>query len=172
MYRIFKSVDKNSGNGDGVVTEEEWNHAFVLERDDGGLVRTRLDGKGDVSRTHIRWRYGKGLPYVTGPLLYDDVLYVIRDGGILATINPDTGDLLRQERLKEAAGAYYASPVAGDGKVYFVSKEGKISVIRAGSGWVKLSTGDLDEPVIATPAIYGSRIYIRTDGTLYCFGAS
>jgi hypothetical protein len=87
------------------LTEDDWNRAFVLQRDDGGLVRTRLGGKGDVTNTHVRWRYAKGLPYVTGPLLYDDVLYVIRDGGILATINPDTGDLLRQEWLKEAAGA-------------------------------------------------------------------
>ena len=170
MYRLFKSVDKVSGNGDGVVTEAEWNNAFARLAAEGGLVRTGLSGKGDVTKTHVRWRYGKGLPYLTGPLLYGNILYVIRDGGILATINPDTGELLRQERLKDAPGPYYASPVAGDGKVYFVSKEGKISVIRAGSGWEKLFSSDLNEPVIATPAIYESRIYVRTDGTLYCFG--
>jgi outer membrane protein assembly factor BamB len=170
MYRLFKSIDKNSGNGDGVLTEEEYTHAFSSDRPDGGLVRTRLDGKGDVTQTHVRWRYSKGLPYVTGPLLYNNVLYVIRDGGILATINPESGELMRQDRLKDAIGDYYASPVAGDGKVYFVSKDGKVTVIQAGANWEKLSSGDLAETVVATPAIAGSRIYIRTDRTLYCFG--
>jgi outer membrane protein assembly factor BamB len=171
MTRIFRSVDKNTGNNDGVVTEEEWTRAFNFSGpDDGGLVRTGLDGKGDVTKTHVRWRYEKGMPYLTGPLLYNDVLYVIRGGGILATFNPSSGALLRQERLKDAVGDYYASPVAGDGKVYFVSLDGKVSVIRAGSNWEKISSGELDEQVVATPAISGSRIYIRTDGNLYCFG--
>jgi outer membrane protein assembly factor BamB len=169
MYRLFKSADKIIGNGDGVLTEEEWNHAFSSSN--GGLVRTRLNGKGDVTSTHVGWRYAKGLPYLTGPLLYNEILYVIRGGGILATFNPETGELLRQERLKDAIGDYYASPVAGDSKIYFVNKEGKVTVIRAGANWEILSSGDLDEPVIAAPAIADSRIYIRTEGTLYCFGS-
>jgi outer membrane protein assembly factor BamB len=170
MHRLFSSVDKNSGNGDGVLTAEEWNHAFASVADSGGLVRTRLDGKGDVTKTHVLWRYGKGLPYLTGPLLYDHILYVIRSGGILATLNPDTGELLGQQRLKDAGGDYYASPVAGDGKIYFASKEGKISVVRAGAQWEKLTSADLNDTVVATPAIYESRVYLRTDQTLYCFG--
>jgi outer membrane protein assembly factor BamB len=170
MHRLFKSLDKNMGNGDGVLTEDEYTRAFGVDRSDGGLVRTRLTGKGDVTATHVGWRHRKGLPYVTGPLLYNNILYVIRDGGILSTFNPDTGQLLREARLKDALGEYYASPVAGDGKVYFVNKDGKVSVIRAGANWEMLSTGDLDEQVIATPAIAGSRIYIRTEDNLYCFG--
>jgi outer membrane protein assembly factor BamB len=169
MYRLFKSADKIIGNGDGVVTEEEWNRAFSSTN--GGLVRTRLNGKGDVTQTHVGWRYAKGLPYLTGPLLYNEILYVIRGGGILTTFNPETGELLRQERLKDAIGDYYASPVAADGKIYFVNKEGKVTVIRAGANWEILSSGDLDEQVIAAPAIADSRIYIRTEGTLYCFGS-
>jgi outer membrane protein assembly factor BamB len=169
MYRLFKSADKIIGNGDGVVTEEEWNRAFSSTN--GGLVRTRLNGRGDVTRTHVGWRYAKGLPYLTGPLLYNEILYVIRGGGILTTFNPETGELLRQERLKDAIGDYYASPVAADGKIYFVNKEGKVTVIRAGANWEILSSGDLDEQVIAAPAIADSRIYIRTEGTLYCFGS-
>jgi len=170
MYRIFKSIDKNTGNDDGVVTEEEYNHAFAADSKSGGLVRTRLDGTGDVTATHVVWRHTKGVPYVTGALLYDNVLYVIRSGGILATFNPSTGQLLREDRLKDAIGDYYASPVAGEGKIYFISLDGKVTVVRAGAAWEKLSGGDLDEQVIATPAIAGSRIYVRTDQNLYCFG--
>src|SRR5262249_33975081 len=98
------------------------------------------------------------------------VLYAIRTGGILATIDPVSGEVLRQDRLKDALGEYYASPVAGDGKIYFVSKEGKVSVVRGGKQWDKISHGDLDETVVATPAIAEGRIYIRTEGNLYCFG--
>jgi outer membrane protein assembly factor BamB len=163
-------VDKNMGNSDGVITEAEYDRAFNSGTSLGGLVRTRLGGKGDVGQTHVGWKYTKGLPYVTAPVLYSGILYVIRDGGILSTFNPETGERLREERLKDAAGSYYAQPVAGDGKIYFVNHEGKVSVIQAGEKWEMLSSGDLDEKVIATPAISGGRIFLRTDGTLYCFG--
>jgi outer membrane protein assembly factor BamB len=168
MYRIFKAVDKVTGNDDGVVTEQEWNKAFAIVG--GGLVRTRLGGKGDLSGSSVMWRYTKGLPYVTAPLLYDNILYVVRNGGVVATIDPETGKLIKESRLKDAIGDYYAQPVAGDGKIYFVSKDGKATIIRPGAEWEQLSTADLDEQVIATPAIADNRIYIRTEGTLYCFG--
>jgi outer membrane protein assembly factor BamB len=170
MYRLFRSIDKNSGNGDGTVSEEEYNRAFGPERPGGGLIRTRLNGKGDVSGSHVDWRQTKGLPYVTAPLLYEHILYVIRDGGILSTFQPESGKLLQQERLKDGAGEYYAQPVAGDGKIYFVNKEGRVSVVKAGEKWELLSSEDLNEQVIATPAIAESRVYLRTEGTLYCFG--
>ncbi len=172
MYRLLQSADKNLGNGDGAVTPEEWNRAFAENDPGGGLVRTRLGGQGDVTRTHVAWRHNKGVPYVTAPLLYERVLYVVRDGGIVSTFDPQTGKLLREERLKNAIGDYYASPVAADGRIYFVSKDGKITVVRAGADWEVVSSGNLDEQVIATPAIANGRIYIRTDQALYCFGAS
>ena len=171
MYRLFKSIDRISGNGDGVLTEDEWNRAFSPDNPGGGLVRTRIKGMGDVSSTNVAWRYTKGMPYVTGPLLYEKVLYVIASGGILTTFNPDTGEVLRKERLKDAIGDYYASPIAADGKIYFINHDGKTAVIRAGASWETLSSGDLDEVVIATPAISGGRIYVRTENTLYCFGS-
>lgn len=172
MHRFFKSIDKNTGNGDGAVTAEEFDSAFSPDRAGGGLVRTRLGGKGDVTQTHVVWHHTKGAPYVTAPLLYEGVLYVVRNGGILSTFDPQTGKLLREERLKNAIGDYYASPVAADGRIYFASKDGKITVIRAGRDWEVVSSGNLDEQVIATPAIAGGRIYVRTDQSLYCFSAS
>ena len=170
MARIFKSIDQNIGNHDGAVSEDEYNRAFDPSSTGGGLVQTRLTGHGDVSKTLVRWRHTKGLPYVTAPLLYQNVLYVIRNGGILSTFDPETGQVLREERLKDAVGDYYAQPVAGDGKIYLFNHDGKVSVLRAGKTWELLSSGDLDETVIATPAIAGGRLYVRTDTTLYCFG--
>lgn len=168
--RILRSVDANTGDNNGSVSEAEFLKAFS-PGESGGFVQTRLGGKGDVSKTHVGWRNTKGLPYVTAPVYYDGLLYVVRNGGILSVFRPDTGALLREERLKDALGEYYASPVAGDGKLYFVSKEGKVTVVRAGEKWEVLSSGALDEQVVATPAIAGRRIFIRTDQALYCFGS-
>jgi outer membrane protein assembly factor BamB len=168
--RIFKGIDKNVGNGDGVLTVEEWDKSWDPKNPGGGLVRTKLGGRGDVSKTHVGWRQIKSMPYVTAPLLLGNTLYVVRNGGILATYNSETGEPIKQERLKDAPGEYYASPVAADGKIYFASKDGKVTVIRPGaSSWETLASADLDEQIIATPAIAGNRLYIRTDAAIYCF---
>jgi len=168
--RSLIGIDRNTGNGDHIVTREEYAQASS-GIDGGGLTRTRIDvdGKGDVSSSHVVWRHAKGMPGLSGALLYEDVLYVVRNA-IVSTFDPETGKLLRQERLMGALGEYYASPVAGDGKIYLVSLEGKTTVLKAGSDWQVLSTGDLGEQVIATPAIAGGRVYIRTEGMLYGFG--
>jgi outer membrane protein assembly factor BamB len=168
MGRVFRSIDKHIGNKDGAVSEDEYNRSFGTDETAGGLVRLRLNADGDIKR-NVVWRHTKGLPYVTGPLLYQNILYSIRNGGILSTFDPETGKLLREARVKEALGEYYASPVAGDGKLYLVNLEGKVSVLRAGADWEVISSGDLGEQVIATPAIADGRIYVRTDKTLWAF---
>ena len=87
----------------------------------------------------------------------------------MTTFNPRTGSLLREARLKDAIGDYYASPVAGDGKIYFVSKDGKATVIRKGADWEILAVNDLEDDTFATPAIFDNKLYLRTRGMLYCF---
>ena len=77
--------------------------------------------------------------------------------------------MVKQGRLREAPGDYYSSPVGADSKVYTISEEGKVSVLRAGRDWEVLATNDLDDTCHATPAITGGRIYLRTRGMLYCF---
>jgi outer membrane protein assembly factor BamB len=168
-YLLFKGLDLRRGNNDGAVNEEEFKRGVFGGPQFGGLVRTRLGGRGDVGGTHIAWRYDKGLPYFTGALLYDGVLYTLRNG-TLTTLSPETGTMLKQQRVMNALGEYYASPIAGDGKIYLVNLEGQVTVLKAGAQWEVLSTGDLHERVTATPAIADGRVYIRTDGMLYCFG--
>jgi outer membrane protein assembly factor BamB len=166
--RIFISIDKKLGDGDKDLTEEEWLKAEKVNG--GGMVRTRLGGTGDVSDSHVIWRHTKGTQVLTSALLYQNVLYLIKNG-IVSTFDPESGKLLRQERIKNALGEYYASPVAADGKIYMVNEEGKVTVLKAGADWQILSTGDLGEQAIATPAIADGRVYFRTDETLFCFGA-
>jgi outer membrane protein assembly factor BamB len=165
---VFTSIDKKLGNGDKDLTQEEYQKAEKVNG--GGMVRTRLGGTGDVSESHVVWRHTKGTETLTGALLYQNILYLIKNG-IVSTFDPESGKLLRQERVKNALGEYYASPVAADGKIYLVNQEGKVTVLKAGADWQILSTGDLGEEVIATPAIADSHIFFRADGTLFCFGA-
>jgi outer membrane protein assembly factor BamB len=172
LHRLFKAVDKTFGNGDGVLEQAEWDKAFSPDQPGGGLVRVRLGGKGDLTGKNEMWRYAKGLPYTTAPLEYQGVLYVVKQGGILMTFDPESGKLLGERRLGTALGEYYASPVAAEGRIYFVNKEGKATTIRAGADWEVISQEEFAEQVIATPAIANGRIYLRTGAALYCFAVA
>jgi outer membrane protein assembly factor BamB len=169
--KIVKSIDHHYGNGDRAVDEAEWKRSLGASTTLGGLNAVKLGGSGDLTEKAAQWRVMKGMPYVTSPLLYRDVIYIIRNGGILASYNPASGEMHKQERVKDALGEYYASPVAAGGKVFLVSKEGKLSVLKAGAQWELESVVDLSEQVIATPALAKGRLYVRTAGHLYCFGS-
>jgi len=100
-----------------------------------------------------------------------DVLYMLNDsGGVLTTFRPASGEVLHKGWLEEAQDNYYASPVAADGKVFFVSESGIVSVVEPSGRFERLAVSELDEPCYATPAIDGGRIYLRTTARLYCFG--
>jgi outer membrane protein assembly factor BamB len=95
----------------------------------------------------------------------------MKEGGIFSSVNPATGELLKQGRTPNALEPYYASPVAADGKVFVASASGKVTVLKADAQWEILATNDLDDEVWATPAIAGGNLYIRTRNALYSFGA-
>jgi hypothetical protein len=78
--------------------------------------------------------------------------------------------MIKQARLKGALDHYWASPVAGDGKVYMLSQACKLTVLKAGGEWETLAVDDLDDVCFSTPAIADSRLYLRTESALYCFG--
>jgi outer membrane protein assembly factor BamB len=91
-------------------------------------------------------------------------------GGLVTTLNPETGALIQQGRLKVPSDRYYASPVAGDGKIYIASESGKVLVLPPGGGLETIAINDLQDSIYATPALVEKRIYIRTLNSLYCFG--
>ena len=111
------------------------------------------------------------MPQLPTTVVYRGVVYMINDGGVLTTFDALTGEVKKQGRLRGAIDSYYASPVAGDGKVYIVSRSGTVVVLKAGGEQEILSVGELDDEVYATPALAGGRIYLRTRGALYCFGS-
>jgi len=116
------------------------------------------------------WRYRKSLPNVPSPLLYQGVLYLVRDGGIMTSLDPRTGEPFKVERLRGALDRYWSSPVAGDGKIYVLSESGKLTVLRADGDFQILAQNDLDDICFSTPAIADSSLYVRTRSALYSFG--
>lgn len=155
---------------DNVLSARDWEYHRARKLSRNNLLAIRHGGRGDLTDTNVVWHYSKSLPNVPSPLLYHGVLYLVRDGGIATSLDPGTGKVLKQERLKGALEQYYASPVAADGKVFMLSQAGKLSVLKAGPNWEVLALNDMDEECFATPAIADGRLYVRTRTTLYCFG--
>lgn len=154
----------------GFLEERDWRIYRAKRLARNGALGVRLGGDGDMTERNLLWRYKRSLPNVPSPLLYKDILYLMKEGGVLTALDPADGKVLKQDRIREALGTYYASPVAGDGKIFVVSLEGKVSVVRAGADWQVLSVNDLGSQCSATPAISQGRLYIRTYEHLYCFG--
>jgi outer membrane protein assembly factor BamB len=157
---------------DGLLNSKDWQYYRMRRTSSNSAMAIRLGGRGDVTSTHLLWRYDKSLPDVPAILLYRGVLYLIRNGGILQTLDPATGKLLKQGRLMHALDEYYASPVAGDGKVYMISRKGTVTVLEAGGDWGVAASGELNEEVFATPAIADGHMWVRTATTLYDFAVS
>jgi len=128
-----------------------------------------LCGRGDRT-SGLVWKYQRAVPQLPTVLLYQNVLYMLSDAGVLTTLDPTTGAMHRQARLRGVADRYFSSPVAGDGKVFITSQTGIVTVLKAGSGQEVLAANELDDECYATPAIADGRIYIRTRSALYCFG--
>ena len=156
-------------NGKGYLTENDWSYYRARRSARNTLVAIRHGGQGDLTTTNVEWRMQKFLPNSPSPLIYQGVMYLIKDGGVLSTVDPKSGAILKQGRLPGAVDTYYASPVAGAGKIYLLSQHGKLTVLKAGPQWEVLATNDMEEESFATPALLENRIYLRTRTMLYCF---
>src|SRR5580658_4586978 len=157
---------------DGFLNEREWTFFRSRRASRNGLLAVKLGGSGDVTNTHVLWRFEKSLPDVPAPLVYKDVVFLFRSGGIATTLNAQTGKVLKQARLTGALEDYYASPIGVDGKVYIPSEHGKVVVLRAAGDWEVLAINEFDSDIYATPAISEGQMYIRTLDALYAIGSS
>jgi hypothetical protein len=163
----FSLIDRDK---DGHITKEEFEHLRrIFNTAQNRIVAIKPGGRGDITSSHVLWSQKRYLPVVPSPLYYQGQIYLMRNGGLLATLDARTGKLLKHERIP-GGGDYYSSPVGGDGKVYLASERGDVVVIRTGPQWQVLSRARFGEDVYATPALVDGRIYLRTASHLYCFG--
>ena len=129
------------------------------------LIALRADGTGDVTQTHLVWRYDKQVPEISSPIVVGNEIYFVSAMGIATCLDAETGKLCWQQRLK---GSYSASPLAADGKLFFTSVQGITTVLRPGSEFNELARNQLFGQTLASLAIAGESILIRTAPTLYC----
>jgi outer membrane protein assembly factor BamB len=158
-------------NGDGAVDRAEYDLIRSSNAMGHGLMAIRLEGGSrDATEARTAWRIQKQYPNVASPLLYRDVVYTVKDGGVVMSVDAVKGDVLKTGRLEGALEEYFSSPVAADGKVFMTSVSCKVSVLCAGAQWELLKVNDLGEECWATPAIARNRIFVRTRTTVYAFG--
>ena len=158
-------------NKDGYLDANDWEYLLARNNTKNGLYAIKLGGRGDVTKTHVLWRHEKGLPNIPSPLLYNNVLFMLREGGILTSFNPTDGTVLKQGRVEGAVDTYFASPVLADGKLITASRDGKVALIAPKAQWEVLSVAEFNEEIWATPAAADRQLFIRTQKALYCFEA-
>jgi outer membrane protein assembly factor BamB len=128
------------------------------------LLAVRPDGSGDVTKTHVAWTLRRSAPLTPSPLIVGDELYLVNDGGIATCLDAKTGSILWQQRL---GGNFSASPLFADGRIYFLSEEGVATVIAPGKEFRRLATNTLDGATLASIAVSGGSLFIRSHSHLY-----
>jgi outer membrane protein assembly factor BamB len=133
----------------------------------GPFWAIRPGGRGNVANSHVVWRVGTGAPYVSSLIYYDGLIYMVGDVGVVTVSDARTGERVWQERI---GGVFSASPVAGDGKIYLLGEGGETVVLAAGRTPRILARNKLDARQLASPAIAGGRLFIRSDDALFAIG--
>jgi outer membrane protein assembly factor BamB len=125
----------------------------------------RPGGSGDVTDSHVVWKATRGIGSKPSPVMVDDLLFMVHDAGVAICLEAKTGEEVWSKRL---GGAFSASPIVADGRVYFCSQQGATSVIKPGRKFEALATNKLSEGCMASPAVAGKAIFLRTEKALYC----
>jgi outer membrane protein assembly factor BamB len=124
---------------------------------------------GETNNDFIAWYQPTAAPYNPSPLVYDDYLYVLFDFGFLSCHDARTGkEIYDKQRIRSEATSFTASPWAANGKIFALSEDGDTFAFQAGPEFKPLHKNSLDEMCMATPAIAGDRLLIRTLSKLYC----
>lgn len=134
---------------------------------------TALKPRSDGASPEVLWNSIRLKPATASPILYKDRVYSLNGGGILVCADAANGNVLWQERVK---GPFSASPVIANGKLYAVAEEGVTTVVQLGDKPLTLATNEVKpaadkDLLLATPAIAGGAIFLRSDGWLWCIGA-
>ncbi len=135
----------------------------------GPYMAIQPGGRGDVSKTHVKWRVATGAPYVSSVVYHRGLLFMVNESGVVTSVDGRNGETVWKTRVE---GVHSASPVAGDGKIYLTSEDGHVTVMRAARETEILARNNLGERCLASPAISGGRLYFRTDQNLIAIDAS
>ena len=136
----------------------------------GYLMGIRVDGSGDVTDSHIAWSTERSTPHIPSPVIVGDLLFMVTDkGGIVSCLNATTGEEVWRKRI---GGNHWASPVHANGKLYLSSKDGEVTVLTATEDSPEiLATNELNAEFIASPAVAGDALILRSRTHVYSIAA-
>lgn len=157
-------------DGYSVVPRPIFGHGLIFMStgfDRPVALAIKPDGSGDVTDTHVVWRLEKHAPRTPSMLLSGDLLFMVADSGIVTCADAASGRVIWEERV---AGPCSASPLLAEGRIYIQDEKGVTHVIRAAPKFERLATNDLQKETLASHAVAGNRLLIRTKGALYCIG--
>lgn len=159
-----------TSTGEGVVPSIVFGDGLIFTASGFGkpaIRAIRPGGSGDVTKTHVAWEQTKAVPMVPSFVFVNHCLYSITEEGMILCLKADSGEIVWQKRIE---GSFHASPVCGDGRIYFLSEDGKTTIIEAGREFKPITQNDLGEPCQASPAISHGQLFIRSQRNLYCIG--
>jgi outer membrane protein assembly factor BamB len=137
----------------------------------------RPGGSGDLSlaegassNAHIAWGTTKGGTYIPTPIVYGEHFYTLNNNGTLTCYDAKTGKEIYKQRVGGGRAAFTASPVAAQGRLYLASEDGDVYVVQAGAEYKSLEVSSVGETIMATPALSGDLLLIRTGGHLLALG--
>jgi outer membrane protein assembly factor BamB len=133
----------------------------------GQLLAIRPDGRGDATGTHVVWKVQRGVPNKPSLLLIGDLIFMVNDTGIVTCLEALTGREVWKARVD---GTYSASPIAASGRIYLFSEDGKTTVIDAGRAFKVVAENVLDDGFMASAAVDGTALVLRTRTHLYRIG--
>ncbi|MFN0195882.1 MAG: PQQ-binding-like beta-propeller repeat protein [Planctomycetaceae bacterium] len=180
-----KTFGRGDANKDGVLEGEELDLAFLHPDNIAGARFTRQGeaaadefvmairggGEGDVTDTHVLWKHPtKHTDHVVSPFVYDGRILLVKGGGISTVFDTEKGEALGGPRRIENASDHFASPVYGDGKIYVAGANGIVIVLKNSPEYEILSSNNMDDGIVATPAIADGRLFIRTRNKLFGIG--
>lgn len=180
--RTGKEVWRLKGGGDIPVPTPVLGHGMVFITNAHGpmapVFAIRLSAAGDISlgagessNQSVAWSYPRDGAYMVTPVVYGDYLYSSKNNGVMNCFDAKTGTKIYQQRLGSGASGFSASPVAGDGKIYFTGEDGDIYVVKAGPTFELLAKNSMGEVCMASPAISAGVLYIRTQSHVVAIGA-
>lgn len=141
-------------------------------RPEAPIFAIRAGGQGDITGNTrwVPWQKQQRGSYMPTPLIYGGYLYVLGNAGVFDCYNLATGAEVYRERIPHQGSGFSGSPVASDGRIYLPSEDGDIFVVKAGAHFELLQKNEMGEPLMATPAISGGMLLVRTQHHLWAIG--
>ena len=125
----------------------------------------KTDGQGDLTDTHVAWRLKTRVGKYYSPILLNGLIYTASDESFISCVDAANGETVWTERV---GGKFAASPIYGDGRLYFFDQQGTTLVLKPGRALETLATNTLASGFMASPAVAGKALFARSKTHLYC----